>query len=310
MSVLAVSSSLLDLRSRLSRMVVAFSHTNVPITTEDLGVSGALTVLMKDAIMPTLMQTAERTPVLVHSGPFANISLGNSSVIADKIALSLVGSDGYCVTEAGFGADIGMEKFFNIKCRTSGLKPNLAVVVATVRALKMHGGGPAVSAGKALAEEYRSKNVELVEKGMSNLIRHIKNARKFGVKVVVAVNKFETDDEEEIEVIKRMSLEAGAEDAVMSDHWAKGGDGAKDLAEAVVKACSTSKPENFKFLYDVELPVKEKIEIICKEIYGAEGVDYEEKAEEQIAEYEKVRWGKGGRRGRQAEGQEEFVHRD
>ncbi|GMH73070.1 hypothetical protein TL16_g07884 [Triparma laevis f. inornata] len=291
MSVLAVSTSLSDLRERLSSMVIGFSYDNIPITTLDLGVSGALTVLMKDALMPTLMQTVERTPVLVHAGPFANISLGNSSVVADKIGAGLVGEDGYVVTEAGFGADIGMEKFFNIKCRKSNLIPNCVVIVATIRALKMHGGGPEVKAGKVLADEYKTMNVGLVEKGMDNLIRHIINARKFGVKVVVAINKFKTDEDEEIEIVKRMSLEAGAEDAVMSNHWEEGGEGARELAQAVVEACSKSNPEDFKFLYELNLPVKEKIEIICKEIYAAEGVDYSEKAEHQITEYEKNGFG-------------------
>jgi formyltetrahydrofolate synthetase len=179
------------------------------VTAEDLGVAGALTVLMKDTLAPTLMQTLEGTPVFVHAGPFANIAHGNSSIIADKIALKLVGPEGYVITEAGFGADIGMEKFFNIKCRSSGLVPNCVVMVATVRALKMHGGGPTVVAGKPIPDEYKTEGLELVQKGCANLVRHIKNAIKFGVKVVVAINKMTADTDKEIEIIQKESMAAG-----------------------------------------------------------------------------------------------------
>lgn len=237
------------------------------------------------------MQTVERTPVLVHAGPFANIATGNSSVVADEIALTLAGADGYVVTEAGFGADIGMEKFFNIKCRASGLKPKCAVIVATVRALKMHGGGPPVVAGKPLSQVYLEENVEFVEKGCANLVKHIANARKFGVNVVVAVNKFKTDTTAEIEAVKKISVEAGAFDAVLANHWAEGGAGAADLAAAVDRACKANDENNFKFLYDVNLPIREKVEIICKEIYGADGVDFSELAEKQIDQYEKAGFG-------------------
>jgi formyltetrahydrofolate synthetase len=240
MAVLALATDLPDLREKLGNMVVGYSRDRVPITADDLGCGGALTVLMKDALMPTLMQTVERTPVLVHAGPFANIATGNSSIVADEIALKIVGKDGYVVTEAGFGADIGMEKFFNIKCRASGLKPKCAVIVATVRALKMHGGGPPVSAGKPLSKEYLQENVELVVKGASNLVKHIENAKKFGVNVVVAVNKFKTDTDAEIEAVKQASMEAGAFDAVLANHWAEGGLGAKELALAVVRACEAN----------------------------------------------------------------------
>jgi len=256
-----------------------------------LGCGGALTVLMKDAIMPTLMQTAERTPVLVHAGPFANIATGNSSIVADEIALKLVGKDGFVVTEAGFGADIGMEKFFNIKCRASGLKPKCAVIVATVRALKMHGGGPVVSAGKPLATEYVEENTELVFNGVCNLVKHIQNAKKFGVNVVVGINKFKTDTDAEIEIVRQASLDAGAFDAVMTNHWAEGGAGAANLARAVENACASNDEANFKFLYDVSLPIKEKIESITREIYGADGVDYSEIAEQQIVQYEESGFG-------------------
>ena len=242
--------------------------------------------------MPTLMQTAEKTPVLVHAGPFANIATGNSSIVADQIALKLVGPSGFVVTEAGFGADIGMEKFFNIKCRTSGLKPKCAVIVATVRALKMHGGGPPVKAGQPLQTEYTESDPELVRKGVCNLIKHVENARKFGVNVVVAVNKFKADTEEEIEIVKEAAIGAGAFKAVMSNHWAEGGSGAADLAVAVKEACAAADEKNFKFLYDLDLSVKEKVNIICKEIYGADGADFSEQAETQIAQYEKSGFGK------------------
>mmetsp|Transcript_16680 Transcript_16680/g.23509 ORF Transcript_16680/g.23509 Transcript_16680/m.23509 type:complete len:656 (+) Transcript_16680:142-2109(+) len=285
MAVLALAKDLSDLREKLGAMVIGYSLKRVPITADDLGCGGALTVLMKDALMPTLMQTVERTPVLVHAGPFANIATGNSSVVADEIALKLVGEDGFVVTEAGFGADIGMEKFFNIKCRASGLKPKCAVIVATVRALKMHGGGPPVSAGKPLSKEYLEENIDLVTKGAANLVKHIENAKKFGVNVVVAVNKFKTDTDAEIEAVKKASMDAGAFDAVMSNHWALGGSGAADLASAVERACKANDEANFKFLYDVDLPIREKVEIISKEIYGADGVDFSELAEKQMVQY-------------------------
>lgn len=288
MAVLALAKDLSDMREKLGAMVVGYSRKGVPVTADDLGCGGALTVLMKDAIMPTLMQTVERTPVLVHAGPFANIATGNSSVVADEIALKLVGKDGFCVTEAGFGADIGMEKFFNIKCRYSGLKPKAAVIVATVRALKMHGGGPPVTAGKPLQKEYKEENVELLATGCANLRKHIENAKKFGVNVVVAVNKFKTDTPAEIEVVKKAAIEAGAFDAVLSNHWAEGGAGAADLAEAVVRACEANDAASFKFLYDLNLSIKEKVEAISKEIYGADGVDYTDVANKQIEQYEKA----------------------
>jgi len=286
MAVLALATSLADLREKLGNMVVGYSMKGEAVTADDLGCGGALAVLMKDAIMPTLMQTVERTPVLVHAGPFANIAIGNSSIIADQIALKLAGPEGFVVTEAGFGADIGMEKFFNIKCRASGLKPKCAVIVATVRALKMHGGGPKVSAGKQLSTEYVEEHLDLVTKGCCNLVKHIQNANKFGVNVVVAINKFKTDTEAEIEIIKKASMEAGAYDAVMSNHWALGGEGAKDLAVAVQKACEANDESNFKYLYELtSTSIQEKVECICKEIYGADGVDFSELALSQIEQY-------------------------
>mmetsp|Transcript_9246 Transcript_9246/g.22623 ORF Transcript_9246/g.22623 Transcript_9246/m.22623 type:complete len:653 (+) Transcript_9246:1691-3649(+) len=292
MAVLALAKDLQDLRDKLGSMVVGYSFAGDPVTADDLGCGGALTVLMKDALMPTLMQTVERTPVLVHAGPFANIATGNSSVVADEIALKLVGKEGFVVTEAGFGADIGMEKFFNIKCRASGLKPKCAVIVATVRALKMHGGGPPVSAGKPLAVEYTQEEVDLVKRGSANLVKHIENARKFGVNVVVAVNQFKTDTDAELEAVRQAALEAGAFDAVVSNHWALGGTGAEDLAKAVEKACSEGNADNFKFLYDANLSIEEKIGIISKEIYGADGVDYSDLAKKQIQQYESAGFGK------------------
>ncbi|KAL7545750.1 hypothetical protein ACHAWF_009101, partial [Thalassiosira exigua] len=286
MAVLALAKDLPDLREKLGAMVVGYSKAGEPIDADDLGCGGALAVLMKDALLPTLMQTAERTPVLVHAGPFANIAIGNSSIVADRLALKLVGEEGYVVTEAGFGADIGMEKFFNIKCRASGLKPKCAVIVATVRALKMHGGGPPVSAGKPLSREYKEENVPLVTTGCCNLARHVENARKFGVEVVVAVNRFQTDTDAELEAVRQASLAAGAYDAVVANHWAEGGKGAEALGRAVVAACAASDASNFKFLYDLNVPIRAKVEAISAEIYGADGVDFSELAERQMAQYE------------------------
>lgn len=286
MAILALTTSLADMRERFGRMVIGTNHAGEAITAEDLGVAGALTVLMKDAIKPNLMQTLEGTPALVHAGPFANIAHGQSSIIADRIALKLVGKDGYVVTESGFGADIGMEKFMDIKCRYSGLTPQVVVLVATIRALKMHGGGPKVIAGKPLASEYTEENLELLQKGLPNLERHIQNALKYGVNVVVAVNSFSTDTPAEVELVRKASLEAGAMDAVASTHWMDGGAGSVELAKAVIKAAE--KPSNFRFLYPLDKSIKEKIEAISTEIYGADGVDYSPEAEEKIALYTRL----------------------
>jgi formyltetrahydrofolate synthetase len=243
-----------------------------------------MTVLMMDAIKPNLMQTLEGTPAFIHAGPFANIAHGNSSIIADKIALKL---GDYVLTESGFGADIGMEKFFNIKCRYSGLIPDAVVLVATVRALKMHGGGPKVTAGAPLAPEYVEENLELLEAGLGNMKAHIKNALRFGVPVVVAVNSFKDDTPAEVELVRNAALEAGADNAVVSRHWMEGGAGSVDLAKAVVETCE--KPSDFKFLYPLEgTSIKDKIETICKEIYGADGVEYSEEAEAKIKLYTKL----------------------
>ena len=286
MAILALTTSLRDMRERLGAMVVATDKKGNAVTAEDLGVAGALIVLMKDAIKPNLMQTLEGTPAFVHAGPFANIAHGQSSIIADKIALKLVGPQGYVITESGFGADIGMEKFFDIKCRYSGLIPQVVVLVATVRALKMHGGGPKVVAGKPLAPEYTEENLELLQKGLPNMVKHIQNALKFGVNVVVAVNSFKDDKPAEVELICKAALAAGAMDAVVCTHWMDGGQGALALAEAVVKAAE--KPSHFRFLYPLEMSIKEKIETVCREIYGADGVDYSVQAEEKISLYTKL----------------------
>jgi methylenetetrahydrofolate dehydrogenase (NADP+)/methenyltetrahydrofolate cyclohydrolase/formyltetrahydrofolate synthetase len=283
MAILALTSGLADMRERFGRIVIGTNKKGEAVTAEDLGAAGALTVLMKDAIKPNLMQTLEGTPAFVHAGPFANIAHGQSSIIADKIALKLAD---YVITESGFGADIGMEKFFGVKCRQSGLVPQVVVLVATVRALKMHGGGPKVVAGKPLASEYTDENLELVRKGLPNMERHIKNALKYGVNVVVAVNSFKDDTPAEVELVRKAAIQAGAMDAVVSRHWMEGGAGAIALAEAVVKAAD--KPSHFKQLYPLELSIKEKIEIICKEIYGADGVDYSPEAEDKIALYTRL----------------------
>jgi methylenetetrahydrofolate dehydrogenase (NADP+)/methenyltetrahydrofolate cyclohydrolase/formyltetrahydrofolate synthetase len=286
MAVLALTTSLEDMRERFGRMVVATNKRGEAVTAEDLGVAGAVTVLMKDAIKPNLMQTLEGTPATVHAGPFANIAHGQSSIIADMIALKLVGKNGFVITESGFGADIGMEKFFDIKCRYSGLVPQVVVLVATVRALKMHGGGPKVVAGKPLAPEYTDENLDLLRAGLPNLERHIQNALKYGVNVVVAVNSFATDTPAEVEIIREAALKMGAMDAVVSTHWADGGAGSIELAKAVIKAAE--KPSNFEFLYPLEMPIKEKIETIAREIYRADGVDYTPQAEDQIARYTRL----------------------
>jgi len=283
MAILALTKDLADMRDRMGNIVIGTSKAGEAITAEDLGVAGAMTVLMKDAIMPNLMQSLEGTPVFVHAGPFANIAHGQNSIIADRIALKLAD---YVVTESGFGADIGMEKFFDIKCRTSGLIPQVVVIVSTVRALKMHGGGPRVVAGKPLDYAYTTENLDLLRAGLGNMQHHIRNAKKYGVNVVVAVNSFKDDTEAEVELIRKAAVEAGAEDAVVCRHWMEGGKGAIKLAEAVIKAAE--KPTNFKFLYPLEMSIKEKIETICTQIYGADGVEYSPEAERKIELYNRL----------------------
>jgi methylenetetrahydrofolate dehydrogenase (NADP+)/methenyltetrahydrofolate cyclohydrolase/formyltetrahydrofolate synthetase len=287
MAILALTTGLKDLRQRVGRVVIGSSKAGKPVTLEDLKVAGAVTVLLREAIMPNLLQTLEGQPAFVHAGPFANIAHGNSSILADQIALRLMD---YVVTESGFGADIGMEKFFNIKCRYSGLIPNVVVLVATIRALKMHGGGPKVTPGAPLDPAYTSENLDLLEKGGANLAHHIGIARKFGVPVVVAINRFASDTEAEIAAVERIAKQAGAEAAVMCDNWARGGAGAVELAEAVVEA--SNKPGHFKFLYPLDMPLKQKIETIAREVYGADGVKFEPLAEKQLAFYEAQGFGK------------------
>lgn len=282
MALLGLATDLKDMRERLGRIVIGTNWSRKPITAEDLGVAGAMAVLMKDALKPNLMQTLEHTPAFVHTGPFANIAHGNSSGIADLIGVKLAD---YIVTESGFGADCGMEKFFNIKCRSTGLIPNCVVLVATVRALKMHGGGPKVTPGRALDPAYTEENLELLEKGCGNLEANIKIAKQFGIPVVVAVNKFTTDTSAELEMVRKKAIEAGAEDACISEVWAKGGEGGAELAEAVVSACE--KPSEFKLLYPSEASIKEKIETIATKVYGADGVDYSSEAESKIKLYTK-----------------------
>ena len=280
------ASALRNLRERCGRVVIGPSRSGEPVTLEDIGVAGAVTVLMKDALHPNLMQTLEGQPAFVHAGPFANIAHGNSSILADRVALRL---GDYVVTESGFGADIGMEKFFDIKCRISGLEPDCLVLVATVRALKTHGGGPKVVPGRPLDKVYTEENLPLLRAGMCNLEAHIHNAHKFGVPVVVAVNTFASDTAAEIDLVKRMALDAGAFAAVPADPWGGGGPGCAELAEAVVAACDEE--SNFEFLYPLNQPIKEKISTIAMEIYGASGVDFTAKAEKQIAGYEQNGFG-------------------
>lgn len=287
MAILALTTDLRDMRERFGRIVIGTNHKGDAIDANDIGAAGALTVLMKDAIKPNILQTLEGTPVFVHAGPFANIAHGNSSILADKIALKLAD---YVITESGFGADMGMEKFFDIKCRYSGLIPDVVVLVATVRALKMHGGGAKVVAGKPLDRAYTEENLELLEAGLPNILHHIKIAKKYGVPVVVAVNKFFTDTDAELELVKKAAVEqGGAFDAVVSEHWEYGGEGAVDLAKAVMKA--SEQKHDFKFLYPLEASIKEKIEAIATEIYGADGVDYSPEAEARIANYERLGFG-------------------
>ena len=287
MAILALTTDLPDLRKRLGRMIVAMSKDGKSVTAEDLKVAGAMTVLMKDAIKPTLMQTLENTPCLVHAGPFANIAHGNSSIIADKIATKLAE---YVVTESGFGADCGAEKFFNIKCRYSGLKPDAVVMVCSVRALKMHSGKFTVVAGKPLDEGLLKENLDAVAEGCSNLEKHIENMKLFGIPVVVAINRFTNDTDKEVEVIKKKAQKAGAEDAVVSDVWAEGSKGGEELAKAVVKAAE--KPSNFQFLYPLDISIKKKIETIATKIYGAKDVSYAPLAEENIKNFESLGFGK------------------
>jgi formyltetrahydrofolate synthetase len=276
MAILSLSNDLKDMRERMGRIVVAYDKKGKPVTTEDLQVAGAMTAWMVEALNPSLMQTLEGQPVIVHAGPFANIAIGQSSIIADRVGLKLAD---YHITESGFGADIGFEKFWNLKCRYSGLVPDCAVVVATIRALKCHGGAPVPVPGKPMPEEYLTENVGWVAKGCDNLIHHIRNVRKAGISPVVCINAFYTDTDAEIKKVRELCEAEGARVA-LSRHWEQGGDGAIEFAEAVIEACEEK--TEFKFLYELDMPIKKRIELIAKEVYGADGVDYSAEADKAI----------------------------
>ncbi|MBT9543989.1 MAG: formate--tetrahydrofolate ligase [Candidatus Sericytochromatia bacterium] len=280
MAILSVASDLADLRQRVSRMILAYDTSGKPVTTADLEVDGAMTALLVKALNPNLMQTLEGQPVLVHAGPFANIALGQSSILADRLGLKLAD---YHVTESGFGADIGFEKFWNLKCRFSGLRPSCAVIVATVRALKMHGGGPAVTPGKALDSAYTHSAPELVEKGLPNLLAHLETVRLSGVPAVVCLNHFVSDSAEEVAVVRQAVEAAGARFAV-SRHWELGGAGAEELAQVVLEACEDA--SQFEFLYPETLPLNQKIEAIATKVYGARGVQFLPTAQAQLKKIE------------------------
>jgi len=283
MAILAIFSDLADFRKRLGGIVVAYDKKGNPVTTEDLEVAGAMTAWMRDAINPNLLQSLEGQPCLVHAGPFANIAVGQSSVVADKVSLKL--SD-YHLTESGFGADIGFEKFWNVKCRYSGNVPNVSVITATIRALKSHGvsaGAPLWAPGKDLKEIYSKENLKWLEAGVANLVHHINTVKKAGINPVVCINSFYTDTQDEIDMVKKAGEQAGARVAV-SRHWQFGGEGALELADAVIDACNDK--VNFKFLYELDTPLSKRVELIAKEVYGADGVSYSPVAEEKLKKFE------------------------
>ncbi|MGN0833805.1 MAG: formate--tetrahydrofolate ligase [Kiritimatiellia bacterium] len=280
MAIMAMCSDLRDLRERLAKIVVAYSKSGAPVTTHDLEVDGAMCALLVNAIRPTLMQTIEGQPVFVHCGPFANIAIGQNSVVADRLACAL---GDYVITESGFASDMGFEKFWNIKCRCSGLKPDAVVLVATVRALKAHGGAPKVKAGLPLDPVYTTENLELLEKGCDNLLAHIDIIRRAGVQPVVCLNAFYTDTQAERDLVRRVAERAGATFAV-SDHWLKGGEGALELAQAVIRACD--EPNDFAFLCDLDEPLEQRIERQVREVYGGDGVDFEPLAREKLTAFQ------------------------
>ena len=273
MAILAMVRDLPDLREKLGNITVAYDKNGKPVTTSDLDVAGAMCAWMRNTINPTLLQTVEGQPVMVHAGPFANIAVGQSSIIGDRIGLKMFD---YHVTESGFGCDIGFEKFWNVKSRFSGLKPNVSVLTATIRALKMHGGGPRVVPGRPLDSAYTEQNLGLLEKGMVNLLHHINIVKQSGIKPVVCINSFHTDTQEEIDMVKRYAEQAGARCAV-STHWLNGGDGALELADAVMDAANEE--TDFKFLYPLEMPLRERVDTIAKNVYGADGVSWTPEAE-------------------------------
>jgi formate--tetrahydrofolate ligase len=281
MVILSVAKDLADLRKRMAKIIVAYDKKGGEITTADLEVDGAMTAWLVDAINPNLLQTIEGQPIFVHAGPFGNIAIGQSSIIADMLGTRLAD---YHITESGFGTDVGFEKFWNLKCRLSGLTPNAVVIVATIRALKMHGGGPAVKPGLPLSTEYTNENLALVEKGCENLLAHIEIVKKSGIKPIVCINSFSTDTKPEVMLVRKIAEQNGALCAV-SEHWLKGGDGARELAEIVSAVCEEK--NNFKFLYELASPLRQRIELIAKEIYGADGVEFTPQALEKIKALEK-----------------------
>lgn len=280
MAILSIVRDLKDLRERLGKIIVAYDKKGKPITTTDLEVAGAMCAWMRNTINPTLMCTVEYQPCMVHAGPFANIAVGQSSIIADRIGLKMFD---YHITESGFGADIGFEKFWNVKSRISGLVPNVSVLTTTVRALKMHGGGPRVAAGLPIPEEYKKENLQLLEKGVANLIHHINIIKKSGISPVVCINVFHTDTKDEIAMVRKYAEQAGARCAV-SSHWLKGGEGALELTDLVIDACKDK--VNLKFLYPLEMPLRQRVEVIAKEVYGADGVSWTPDAEAKAKKFE------------------------
>ena len=280
MAILSIACDLKDLRERLGKITVAYNMQGKPVTTDDLEVAGAMCAWMKNTINPTLMCTVEYQPCLVHTGPFANIAIGQSSIIADRVGLKMFD---YHITESGFGADIGFEKFWNVKSRISGLIPNVSVIVATIRALKMHGGGPKVVPGRPIPDEYSKENLELLEKGFTNLSHHINTVKKSGISPVVCINAFHTDTKDEIALLRKLTEQTGTRCAA-SEHWLKGGEGALELTDAVIDACNDK--VDFKFLYPLDMPLRKRVEVIAKEVYGADGVSFTPDAEAKAKKFE------------------------
>jgi formate--tetrahydrofolate ligase len=280
MAMLAIVNDLADLRQRMDKITLAYDKAGKPITTGDLEVGGAMSAFMRNAINPTLCSTVEYQPIFVHAGPFANIAVGQNSIIEDRIALKMAD---YCVTESGFAADIGFEKFWNVKCRLSGLKPHVSVLVATIRALKMHGGGPKVVAGLPLPDAYTKEDLKTLEKGLANMVHHINTIKTAGINPVVCINSFHTDTKAEIAMVRKAAEAAGARCA-FSSHWADGGDGALELADTVMEACKEK--NDFKFLYPNEMKLRQRVEKVAKTVYGADGVNWSPEATEKAKAFE------------------------